>query len=108
MCKHRVLASFNEYIELHNLWVQSGALSQECAGNEPETVRHRELVLHHVRLLVARVRIVPLVRGEARHHKQRERDQHVRGQHIQPDLDGQRIHEGEEARRLTGRHLIKY
>lgn len=57
---------------------------------------------------MARVRIVPLVRREARHHKQRERDEHVCGQDVQPDLDGQRIHEREEARRLTRGHLIKY
>lgn len=54
------------------------------------------------------VGIVPLVRREARHNKKGERDEHVRGQHVKPDLDGQGIHEREEARRLTGRYLIKY
>lgn len=92
----------------NNLWIKARALSQECAGYEPEAVRHRKLVLDDVVLLVARMRIVPLVRREARHNKQRERDEHVGGQDVQPDLDGERIHEGEEASGLAGRHLIKY
>ena len=39
------------------------------------------------------VRVVPLVRGEARHDKQGEGDEDVGGQHVQPDLYRQRVHE---------------
>lgn len=44
-----------------NLGVQAGSLSQERSCYEPETVRHRELILDYVGLLVAGMRVVPLV-----------------------------------------------
>lgn len=87
------------------LGVEPAALPEEGAGDEPEAVAHAKLVLDHVALGQARVRIVPLVRAESRHHEEGEADEHVGGEHVQPDLDRQRIHEGEEPRRLTGRHL---
>lgn len=87
------------------LRVEPAALSQEGAGDKPETVADAKLVLDHVAVGQTRVRIVPLVRAEARHHKEGETHEHVGGEHVKPDLDRERIHEGEEPRRLTGWHL---
>lgn len=87
------------------LRVEPAALSEEGTGDEPETVADGKLVLDYVALGQTRVRIVPLVRAEARHHEEGEAHEHVGGEHVEPDLDRQRIHEGEKPCRLTGRHL---
>lgn len=87
------------------LRVEPAALPEEGAGDEPETIADAKLVLDHVALSQARMRIVPFVRAEARHHEEGEAHEHVGGEHVEPNLDRQRIHEGEEPRRLTGRHL---
>lgn len=47
------------------------------------------------------MRVVPLVRGEPGDYEHGDGDEHVGGKHIQPDLDGQRVHEGEESGLLT-------
>lgn len=87
------------------LGIEPAALPEEGAGDEPETVADAKLVLDHVALGQTRMRIVPLVRAEASHHEEGEAHEHVGGEHVEPDLDRQRIHEGEEPRWLTGRHL---
>lgn len=87
------------------LRVEPAALSEKGAGDEPETVADGKLVLDHVALGQTRMRIVPLVGAEARHHEQGEAHEHVGGEHVEPDLDRQWIHEGEKPCRLTGRHL---
>lgn len=87
------------------LGVQPAALPKERSSDEPEAVADAELVLDDVALREARVRIVPLVRAEPGHYEQGEAHQHVRGQHVQPDLHGQWIHEGEQPRWLAGWHL---
>ena len=43
---------------------------------------------------------VPLVGREARHDEEREAHEQVGRQHVDPDLHGQGVHEGEEARWL--------
>ena len=68
-------------------------LSEEGAGDEPEAVVDAELVLHHVIVHHAGVRVVPLVGGEPGHDEQGEAHQDVGGQHIQPDLHCQGVHE---------------
>ena len=78
-----------------NLGIQPGALAQQCARDEPETVADAELVLHHVIVVEAGVRVVPLVRTEARHHEHGEGDDHVGSHDVQPDLHGQWVHEAE-------------
>ena len=77
----------------------------ERADGEPEAVEERELVLHLVRVRVARVRVVPLVRTEARDDEQHEAYCDVRRDHVHPDLERQRGEEGEEARVLLLRLL---
>lgn len=52
------------------LRVEPAALSEEGAGDEPETVADGKLVLDHVALGQTRMRIVPLVRAEACHHEE--------------------------------------
>lgn len=87
------------------LRVEPAALSEERAGDEPEAVAHAKLVLDDVAFGETGVGVVPLVGAESSHHEEGEADQHVRGQHVQPDLDGQRVHEGEQPRWLAGWHL---
>ena len=84
-----------------HLRVETGALAQQRARDEPEGVADAELVLHHVTLNVARVRVVPLVGREPGHHEHGEGHEHVGGHYVQPDLHRQRVHEGEESRRLA-------
>lgn len=48
---------------------------------------------------------MPFVGREARHDKQREGNQDVSSQYIQPDLYGQRVQKAEQARGLRRRHL---
>lgn len=87
------------------LGVEPAALPEERASDKPETVADAKLVLDDVALRQTRMRIVPLVRAESGHNEQGEAYEHVRGQHVQPDLDGQRVHEGEQPRWLAGWHL---
>ena len=89
-----------------HLGIESRSLAQEGARNEPETVGDGKLVLDHVAVGVARVRVVPLVRRETRHDEQRETHQDVGGHHVQPNLDRERVHEREQARRLARRDLL--
>lgn len=49
--------------------------------------------------------IVPLVRREPRHHEHRYGDEDVGRKHIHPDIHRQRVHEREQTRLLTLRHL---
>lgn len=63
------------------------------------------MVLNHIAVGQTRMRIVPFVRAESRHHKEGEAHKHVGGEYVEPDLDREWIHEGEESRRLTGWHL---
>lgn len=78
-----------------NLRIQAGSLPQKRPGYEPEAVRHRELVLDYVGLLVAGMRIVPLVGRESGHYEQREGHQHVSRQDVQPNLHSQGVHKTE-------------
>lgn len=87
------------------LGVEPAALPEERAGDKPEAVADAKLVLDDVAFPQTRVRIVPLVRAESSHNEEGEAHQHVRGQHVQPDLHGQRVHEGEQPRWLAGGHL---
>ena len=64
---------------------------------EPETVEQGELVLDDVAVGIAGVRIVPLVRTEPSEDKQGETDDQVGDQHVDPDVDGEGVEEGEEA-----------
>lgn len=48
---------------------------------------------------------MPFVRREARHDVNGERDENVGGEDVQPDVDGQRCHEGEESGGRTGGHF---
>ena len=48
---------------------------------------------------------VPFVGAEARQDEQNETDEEVGGDDVQPDLDGERVEEGEEAGTLPSRPL---
>ena len=89
-----------------DLGIESRSLTEESASNEPETVGDGELILDHVAFGVARVRVVPLVRREARHDKEGETDEDVGRHDVKPNLHGQWVHKGKEARRLAGRDLF--
>ena len=54
------------------LGVQAWSLPEEGASNEPEAVIDTELVLHHIIFYHTGVGVVPLIRGESRHHEQGE------------------------------------
>ena len=83
-------------------------MSQEGTSDEPETVGHRELILHYVRFCVARMWVVPLVRRETSHDEQSEADQQVGCQYVDPYFRCQWVHEAEESSGLTGWHLNKW
>ena len=83
-------------------------MSQEGTGDEPETVGHRELILHYVRFCMARMGVVPLVGRETSHDEQGEADQQVGCQYVDPYFRCQRVHEAEESSGLAGWHLNKW
>ena len=89
----------------HSPGVHVRPLLHQSAHGEPETVGQVEGVLHLVRVRVARMRVVPLVRAEARQHEDGEADEQVGPDDVQPDLHGQGVEEGEEARLLPARDL---
>lgn len=87
------------------LGVQSWALSKERAGDEPETVGDAELVFDDIRLGEAGMRVVPFVGREPGHDEEREADEEVGGQDVEPDFGSQGVHEWEEPRGLAGGNL---
>lgn len=87
------------------LGIESAALSEKGAGDEPEAVADGELVLDDLGLAQTGMGIVPLVGRESRHHEEGEADEHVGREHVKPYLHGQGVHEGEQPRWLTGRYL---
>jgi len=54
---------------------------------------------------VTRVWVAPLVRSKSRNDEQREADDQVGDQHVDPDLEAERRQEREEAGRLAHRSL---
>ena len=89
----------------HRLRVDVGALLHQRADSKPEAVGEGEHVLHHLVVGVARVRVVPLVGAEAGEHEHQHADEEVGGDHVDPDLDGERVEEREEAGALAPRLL---
>ena len=89
----------------HSPGVHVRPLLHQRAHGEPETVGQVERVLHLVRVRVAGVRVIPLVRAEAGQHEDGEADEQVGPDDVQPDLHGQGVEEGEEARLLAARDL---
>lgn len=77
------------------LRVQIATLLHQSANGEPKTIGQRELVLDKFRLCMTGMRVVPLVRADPSNHEHHHRDKDVRSQHIQPDLNSQRVHKGE-------------
>ena len=82
-------------------------LVHERGQREPNAVYHRELILQYGRVRAARIRRLPLVRTEAPNHKQHERHDYERADHVDPELWRQRRQEREELGRLFGRPLIQ-
>ena len=95
----------NWELKVSHLWRKSGSLFEQGASNEPEGVGNGELVLHDVWFRVAWVGIVPLVRRKPGHDEHGEAHQDVGSHDVEPDLDGQRVHEREQSRGLTRRQL---
>jgi hypothetical protein len=89
------------------LGVDSGPLSQESSGDEPEAVGHRELILHDVRFCQTGMRVVPFVGRESGHDEKGEADQDIGGQHVDPNFCCQWIHETEQSGWLASWHLNK-
>lgn len=52
------------YRELRLHQAEATTLLHESPDSKPETIEQRKIVFHHVRVRVARVRVVPLVRAE--------------------------------------------
>lgn len=68
-------------------------MSKERAGDEPETVGDAELVFDDIRLGEAGMRVVPFVGREPGHDEEREADEEVGGQDVEPDFGSQGVHE---------------
>ena len=71
-------------------------LLHKSPDGEPKAVGNGEVVLVDDASVDTGVRRGPLVGGEARHNPRRDGDQDVGEQNVEPDVEGQRIHEGEE------------
>lgn len=90
---------------LRYLRVEVGPLLHESANGEPEGVPQSEIVLHDLAVVVARVRILPFVRGESSHNVDGGRHYDISRQDVQPNLYSQRVHETKEPGREFLRHL---
>ena len=77
------------------LGVQIATLLHQCTNGEPKTVGQRKLILDDFGACVTGMGIVPLVRADPRNHEHHHRDEDVRSQHVEPDLNSQRVHKGE-------------
>jgi len=76
-------------------------LLHQRADGKPEAVGQRELVVYDVRVGVALVWAVPLVRTEPSDDKQYYADDQVDDQRQDPDAERQRPEEREQARSLV-------
>lgn len=77
-------------------------LLHERSHCEPEAVEKGELILPYVVFTLARMRLNPLVRREASQHEYHHTDDGVDGEHVKPDVIGQRTEKGEEFWRGSG------
>ena len=82
-------------------------LLHERADGEPHAVEQRELVHEDPRVRFARVRILPLVRREAGENEEHEAHYQVGGDHVQPDVDGERREEREQVWRFLLRPFVE-
>lgn len=73
------------------LRIQIAALLHKGSYGKPKTIRNRKLIFDDVIFNVTRMRIVPF--GEASHNVNRQRNQAICSQNVQPNVDRQRIHE---------------
>lgn len=71
-------------------------LLHECPDGEPEAVGQGEVVLEDEPGVDAGVRVGPLVGREPGHDPDGDADQDVGEQDVHPDLQGQRVHKGEQ------------
>lgn len=79
---------------------QLGTLLQQGANGEPKAIGKTKLILQFSGLLNARVGIIPLSWRHAAQDKHANGDTHVGETQPQPNLAGERRHEGEELGRL--------
>lgn len=77
------------------------------AHSEPQAIPGCELVLHVVVVLIAWVSATPLVRRESRQDHHDQTDQDVGDQRIDPNLQRERIQEGEQAGLFTRRYFVQ-
>lgn len=76
-------------------WCKFTALLHEATNSEPQRVQKSKLILQHIRVGVARVRIGPLVGAESGDNEQEEADAQKSGRHVYPDFQRQRRKERE-------------
>lgn len=88
-------------------WIEIGALLHQGANSEPKAVAQRELIANDALVRVARVGAVPFVRREAAHEEHGERNESVRHENVQPDVERERLHEGEQSGGRFARYLDK-
>lgn len=67
------------YRELQLHQAEATTLLHESPDSKPETIEQCKIVFHHVRVRVARVRVVPLVWAEPA-HKEKAEEEHVSAQ----------------------------
>lgn len=79
----------------------------EGADGEPKRIGQGKLVFDQVVVDVARVGVVPFVRGETGDDEHCDRNEYVGREDVQPDLYGQGVHEREQPGFLSLRHLRK-
>lgn len=73
------------------LRIQIAPLLHESSNHKPKTVCNRKLIFDDVIFNVTRMRIMPF--GETCHNVNRQRNQTICSQNVQPNVDRQRIHE---------------
>lgn len=61
------------YRELQQPQAEATTLLHESPNSKPETIEQRKIVFHHIRVWVAGMRVVPLVRAKPREGESREK-----------------------------------
>lgn len=88
-----------------HLRIQVGSLLHQRADSEPEAVSERERVDDDAVFERTRVRVLPLVRAQPRDDEDCQGDEGVGREDVEPDVEGEGVHEGKESGSVALRHL---